>query len=363
MIGILWGKIRPYLKWLIILAVAAAAVTFGWRYYAGAQEQPAAAGPAILVERGDIMAQVSATGTLKPVNMVDVSSKITGLIKELRVAENQQVTANQILLVLDDTRLQAQLSQARARLANAAANNERNERLSKIGAVSKQQLDSSRLEYNLAQASYDEVASDLDDTVIRAPINGTVIGEPIPAGQTVAPGISNPMVIMTIADMSKMQIDTQVDESDIGKVAVGQKVTFTVDAYSDRTFNGTVSNISQKANVQQNVVYYNVVIDVDTEGSQVLKPTMTARVTLNVGESTNVLLVPLSAVKSSKGQQYVQVLKDGHPQNVNVTTGLMSDEKIEITSGLEDGDQVLVSQTKAPANAGSMRMPGMRMPR
>lgn len=363
MVGILWGKIRPYLKWLVLLIIAAAAVTFGWRYYAGAKEQPAAS-QTVPVERGDIMAQVSATGTIKPVNIVDVSSKITGLIKELRVAENQQVTANQILLVLDDTRLQAQLSQARARLANAAANNERNERLSKIGAVSKQQLDSSRLEYNLAQASYDEVSSQLDDTVIRAPINGTVIGEPIPAGQTVAQGISNPMVIMTIADMSKMQIDTQVDESDIGKVAVGQKATFTVDAYSERTFTGTVSNISQKANVQQNVVYYNVVIDVDNDGSQVLKPTMTARVTLNVGESKNALLVPLSAVKSNKGQQYVQVLKNGHPQNVNVTTGLMSDEKIEIISGLADGDQVMVSQTKAPANTGgSMRVPGMRMPR
>ena len=348
-----WEKVSKYKKWIVLPVVVALAIKFGIPLYASTKEKPTSVGQTVLAERGDIASLVAATGTIKPVNMVDVSSKITGLIQEVKVDENQKVGVGQVLLILDDTRLQAQLSQAQARLANARANFERNQQLNKIGAVSNQQLDSSRLEYSLAKAAYDDAASQLDETVIKAPINGTVIGKPIPAGQTVSPGISNPMVLMTIADMSKMQIDTQIDESDIGKVTVGQKATFTVDAYPGKTFQGVVSNISQKANIQQNVVYYNVIIDVDSSDSGVLKPTMTARVSVNVGESKNTILVPLAAVKSNKNQQYVQVMKAGQPQNVPVTTGLMSDDKVEITSGLQDGDQIVLTQTKTPAKSGS----------
>jgi HlyD family secretion protein len=144
-----------------------------------------------------------------------------------------------------------------------------------------------------------------------------------------------------------MQINTQVDESDIGKMAVGQKATFTVDAYPGKVFNGVVSSVSQKATIQQNVVYYAVTIDV-SGGDGELKPTMTARVSVNVGESKNALTVPLAAVKTNKNQQYVVVMKNGQAENVNVTTGLTSDDRVEITSGLEGGDQVVVSQAKTP---------------
>ncbi len=151
---------------------------------------------------------------------------------------------------------------------------------------------------------------------------------------------------MSVADLSKMQIDTQVDESDIGKVVLGQKVDFTVDAYIDKVFTGRVSNISQKANVQQNVVYY--VVTIDVEGPvMVLKPTMTARVSIHSGESKNAILVPLSAIKENKGQQYVQTMVNGKVENINVTTGLSGEDKVEILSGLTDGDQILLPQAKA----------------
>jgi HlyD family secretion protein len=340
-----WQKLVLHKKWLILAVVLAVAVKGGLAWQASNKAKAATNVQTAAVIRGDITSLVSATGTIKPVNSVDVSSKITGLIKETKVQENDAVKAGQVLVALDDTRLQAQVSQARERLANARANYERNERLSRIGAVSDQQLDSARLEYKVAQANYDDAASQLDDTVIRAPIDGVVIGKPIPAGQTVAQGIANPMVILTVADLSRMQIETQVDESDIGKVAVGQKATFTVDAYPGKTFSGVVSSVSQKAIVQQNVVYYGVIIDVDG-GDGGLKPTMTARVSVNVGESKNVMTVPLAAVKTNKNQQYVVVMKNGQPANVNVTTGLTSDDRVEITSGLGDGDQVVVSQVK-----------------
>jgi HlyD family secretion protein len=341
----IWQKIVKHNKWILLAIVLAVAVKGGLAWQASSKAKAATNVQTAAVIRADVTSVVSATGTIKPVNMVDVSSKITGLIKETKVQENDVVKAGQVLIVLDDSRLQAQVTQYRERLANAQANFERNSRLNKIGAVSDQQLDASRMEYKVAQANYDEASSQLDDTVIRAPIDGVVIGKPIPAGQTVAQGLSNPMVILTVADLSKMQIETQVDESDIGKVAVGQKATFTVDAYPGKVFTGVVSSVSQKATVQQNVVYYGVIIDVDA-GDRELKPTMTARVSVAVGESKNALTVPLAAVKTNKNQQYVVIMKNGQATNVNVTTGLTSDERVEITSGLTDGDQVVVSQPK-----------------
>lgn len=351
-------KLWNYKLWLVIVVIALAAGKFGLDFYRQ-QNKPAAAVRLVTVEKGDIFSVVSATGTIAPVNSVNVSSKLTGLIKEVRINENDYVSAGQVLVMLDDTRLSAQVAQAQARLANATANFERMKQLSRIGAIANQQLDAARMEFNVAQAAYDDAASQLEDTVIRAPVAGTVIGKPIPAGQTVSPGISSPMVLLTIADMSKMQIEALIDESDIGKVLVGQSVTFTVDAYPDKMFDGEVVSISHKANIQQNVVYYPVIIDVDSPQG-LLKPTMTARVSVHAGESKNTLIVPLQAVKQTKNQRYVQVLKNGQPQNTVVTTGLTSDDRIEITKGLKEGDQIILPQAKQqtgqPVGPNPMRM-------
>lgn len=341
----IWQKGFRYKKIILLLIIVAVAAKFGVAMYLD-KNKPVTTGQLIPVERGDIISLVAATGTIKPVNIVDISSKITGLIKEVRVQENEQVKEGQILILLDDKRLMAQVSQSRAKLDNSAANYQRNLELNRIGAVSNQQLDAASMDYRVAQATYDDAISQLDDTVIKAPIDGIIIGKPIPAGQTVAPGISTPMVLMSVADLSKMQIEAQVDESDIGKIVVGQRVDFTVDAYTDKIFTGTVSNISQKANIQQNVVYY--VVTIDVEGPEtMLKPTMTARVSIHSGESKNTILVPLAAIKENKGQQYVQTIINGKVENINITTGLASEDKVEILNGLTDGDQILLPQAKA----------------
>lgn len=357
----LWLFIMKYKKWLLLVILAAAAVKGGLVYQASQTKQTVTA-KTVKVERGDIVSTVSATGTIKPVNMVEISSKITGLIEEMKVQENDAVKAGQELVVLDDTRLQAQASQAREKLNNAATNYERNERLNRIGAVSEQQLDSSRLDYKVAQAAYDDAVSQLSDTIIKAPIEGIVIGKPIPAGQTVAQGISNPMVILTIADMSKMQIETQVDETDIGKIAVGQTATFTVDAYTGKQFTGKVSRISQKATVTSNVVYYTVFIDVDATDN-LLKPTMTARVSIHSGESKDTLTLPLSALKSGSQGQYVTVSRgNGKTEDVAVTTGLSGEDRIEVTGGVSEGDQVVVAQVKASSASTQQRQGGSGIP-
>lgn len=358
-----WKKILSYKKAIMIGVVLILGVAGGTYLYKGKPVQ-AAVGPTVTVERGDVISMVSATGTIKPVNMVDVSSKISGLVEDVKVRENDQVTAGQILLVLDDTHLQAMVDQARARLANASSNYERNQRLHDIGAVSAQQLDASRTDYSIAKATYEDAISQLNETVIRSPINGQVIGKPIPAGQAVAPGVSTPMVLLTVADMSQMQIETQVDESDIGRITPGQRVTFTVDAYPGKTFDGVVANVSQKANIQSNVVYYSVLVNVNS-ADHLLKPTMTARVSITIAESKNALVVPLTAIKSSNGQQYVIVVENGKTRNTPVTIGLVGDDKNEILSGVTEGDQILASQVKPKSstgqsgNKGGGMIPGM----
>ena len=353
-------KLMRYKWWLLILIVAVVGGKYGYDHLQE-KNKPAISGRVTAVERSDIMASVAATGTIAPVNSVNVSSKITGLIKEVKVNENDIVKAGQVLIQLDDTHLRALVNQAKARLANSSANYYRMERLASIGAVSSQQLDAALMDYNVAQAAYDDAVSQFEDTVIKAPVAGTVIGKPIPAGQTVSPGISTPMILLTIADMSRMQIEAQIDETDIGKVLLGQKVTFTVDAYPGKTFTGKVSNISQKANIQQNVVYYPVIIDVDSpEG--LLRPTMTARISVLAGERKNVITVPLAAVKEAKGQRYVVVVKGDKTENVTVTTGLSSEDRIEITGGLQDGDYILMPQSKQqggmPAGGNPLRIMG-----
>jgi HlyD family secretion protein len=356
---LIWKSILQYKIWIIVVVILLTVAGSAFYMYKS-KTAPIVVGPTVKVERGDILSMVSATGTISPVNLVDISSKITGLIKEVKVMENDQVTLGQVLLVLDDTHLQAQVAQAQAHLDNVAGIYKRTQQLADMGAVANQTLDTSRSDYNVAQAAYDDAVSQLNDTVIRSPINGQVIGKPTPAGQAVAPGVSTPMVLLTVADMSKMQIDTQVDESDIGKIQVGQKVTFTVDAYPNQTFSGVISNVSQKATVVSNVVYYNVLVDVDTNGENLLKPTMTARVSINVAESKNALIVPLAAVKSNSNGQYVAVVRNGKIEDTSVTTGITGDNKIEILSGLMEGDQIIASSAKAQAS-GSTRggiMPG-----
>lgn len=347
-------SLKKYAWTLLLLLVCLVGAYYAYGYFQQ-QNKPKPVGRQIKAERGNIVSIVSATGTISPVDNINVSSKITGLITEVKVIENQQVTANDILVVLDDSKYRAQLAQAGARLANAEANFNRASRMNQAGGYSHQQLDAAKMDYAVAKASYDDAASNLQDTVIRAPISGIVIGKPIPAGQTVSPGISNPMVLLTIVDMARMQIEALVDESDIGKIKLNQKVSFTVDAYPEKTFTGKVGIISNKANVQQNVVYYAVLIDVDSpEG--LLKPTMTARVSLHIGERNNVIVVPTLAIRDNRGQRFVQVLRKGQsePEAVKITTGMSSEDRIEVISGLSEGDTVVLPQS----GAGAGRIPG-----
>ncbi len=331
------SRYKWWIAGLLTLAVAAA----GGALYYQKSAAPVAAVTTVAVERGDVRSVVSATGTLKAVNSVDISSRVTGLISEVKVKENDLVQAGQVLAILDDTSVRAQVDQYRVQEANYAAVYERSKKLYAIGGESAQQLDSDRTNYLVAKANYENFATQLGYYVITSPIDGMVVGTPTPAGQTVVQGISAAQVLMTIADLAKMEIKVLVDETDIGKIKVGQQVSFTVDAYTDKTFAGKVTSVSRSATTSSNVIYYPVYVAVSAP-QDLLFPTMTARVTINVGESKNVLVVPLSAVKEDNGRKFVQAMAGGKEQRKAVQVGLSDDEKVEIVSGLSEGDQVIL---------------------
>lgn len=342
--------------WLLLLVFCILA-SIGGVYYDKKSSKPVVTDTITQVAREDIAAVISATGTISPLNSVEISSRVTGLIAQVNVQENDFVKAGQTLLVLDDSSLKAQVAQYYSQLLNYRAIYERSKKLAEVGGQSVQQLDSDRTNYLVAQSTYDNYASQLEYYVIKAPIDGLVIGKPTPAGQTVAQGISSPQVIMTIADMSKMQIKVLVDETDVGRVKVGQKVVFTVDSYADRNFSGRVTSISRSATTSSNVIYYPVYVDVDSDDG-LLYPTMTARVTIQVGESSNALVVPLAAIKEEKGQKFVQVVENGQARRVPVQSGLSDDAKVEIVSGLNEGDQIIVPAAKAKSTTSNTQRLG-----
>lgn len=316
----------------------------------GAAQMKAAA-----VKRGNIAVFIVVTGSLQAAHKVDIVSKIAAQIKEVKVRENDEVTAGQELVILDDPGLRSNIDKAETTLQHAWDHYQRQLSLFGQGAVSKQVEEDARKGYLLAQKDYENFADQMKDIVITAPINGTVIGEPMLAGQTVVTGYgSNPMVILTIADLSKMQVEVLVGENDIGKVKPRQDVQFGVDAYPNKVFTGTVGKISNKMITQENsrAVYYKVTIDIADSGG-LLKPGMTARATIAGEKKDNILLVPLAAIKDDHGQKYVQVMEDGKINNAAVQLGIMTEEEAEVLAGLTEGQEVVLFRVSNVTEPGS----------
>ena len=355
-------KLKKRLKWIILLIIIIAAGAFGYNYYQ--QQQQMANKPIIETVPAKYMSMksvVSATGTIKPLESVEVSSKITARVKQVLVKENDHVTAGQTVALLDGKDYETQREQAEFTLNNAKVKYERTSYLYNIGAKSKEELDDAQYNYDTAESKLAEAESNLSETVIVSPMDGVVIGEPVTDGTMAVQGNSNPTVIMRIADLSQKQITAKVDETDIGNVRVGQKATFTVDAYNGKTFTATVSKISQtdldnswntsstsgsSSSSSAAVIYYSVTLDVD-DPEGLLMPSMTARVEIETANKDNALAVPLSALKTDSNGSYVVIVKkDGTTENRYVETGIYSDDNVEIVSGLSEGEQVSVAMAK-----------------
>ena len=300
------------------------------------------------VEYGTLKDSISATGSLSAVDNVDISSKITGRIVEVLVEENQ--------VKLDATALEATARQMKARLDNAELTYNRYTALLARGAISRSDYDLAESDYIVAKANYDQAVSDVNDTVITSPIAGYIIGEPTPVGQTISSGISEPQVIMSVANLDDMQIDTLVDESDIGRVKVGQTVEFTVDAYPEETFTGTVRLISRSAVTEDNVIYYTVYVDVANPEGKLL-PTMTARTNIIIQQQDNTLMVPPNCIYYDGDRRYVKVYDEASKtsRDVDVTVGLTGEDSIAVTGDIKEGDVLLVKQRATQQN--NMRGP------
>ncbi|WP_026766232.1 efflux RND transporter periplasmic adaptor subunit [Selenomonas ruminantium] len=357
------------IKTAIALVVLIAAGVYGYQYYQGQQEaKKAAAVETTPVVRMNLKSTVSATGTIKPVNSVEVSSKVTARIKDVLVKENDTVTAGQTVATLDATDYTEKRNQAQYKVANTKAKYERAQYLYSIGADTQEQLEDAKMNYDTAVSSLAESQSNMNEMTIVAPMSGIVVGEPQTPGTMAVQGTSNPTVIMRIADMSSKQILAKVDETDIGSVKVGQTATFTVDSFNGKTFTARVSKISQtdtsnswnintssssssSSSSSASVIYYYVTLDVDDPDNMLL-PAMTARVEINTAEKNDALVVPLSTLKTdAKGSYVIVKNEDGTQENRYVSTGIYSDEYVEILDGLSEGEQVVSTYVAKSADS------------
>ncbi len=332
--------------------------------------------------RGNIVSTVTATGTVNPVTTVLVGTQVSGMIKDIYVDFNSPVKKGQLIAQIDPSTFQAQVAQARANLLTAKANLDkarstladakrtrgRQKKLLALNLVAQSDFDTADTNYetslaqvsaSVAQVSQSQAALrmaeiNLKYTRIISPVNGTVVSRNVDVGQTVAASFQTPTLFNIARDLTKMQIDTSVDEADIGKVNVGQPVEFNVDAYPDITFKGRVLQVRNAPITVQNVVTYDVVIQVDNSDLK-LKPGMTANISIIVSSRKDALSVPNSAFrfrlaggKKPGGKQKnlgrgVWVLEQGKPVWVKAEPGISDGNYTEIVSGdLRDGQDVIV---------------------
>ena len=261
-------------------------------------------------DRGNITMTVTATGTLSAVTTVQVGSQVSGVISRLYADFNSKVHKGQLLAELDPTPFQAQVEQrqadltkARVEAANAKVSYDRQARLAAAGLAAQADLDSAKAQYDAAAAGVQQAAAalrqaqtNLQYTKISSPIAGVVVDRAYDVGQTVAASFQAPTLFQIAQDLTKMQVQADVDQSDIGRVHVGQDARFTVDSYPDQEFRGRIAQIRLNATVSQNVVTYPVIVEV-ANPEQKLTPKMTANITIDVANVQNVLRIPNAALR------------------------------------------------------------------
>jgi HlyD family secretion protein len=386
---------------LLALAVIAAVGAIWWLSGTGGNVRYATAP----VSRGDVTRAVVATGTVNPVLTIIVGSYVSGTIQDIQCDFNTQVKQGQICAKIDPRPYQtvvdqnkanlgvaqAQLEKDKANLGYAQVAYDRNARLVKTNAVSQDVFDSAKsaLDQAKAQMGVDEATIEqrkaqleaaqvnLGYTNIVSPVNGTVVARNVTIGQTVAASFQTPTLFLIATDLTQMQVDTNVSESDIGGIKEGDKGYFAVDAFPNRVFQGTVTQIRQAPQTLQNVVTYDVVVSVDNS-DLALKPGMTAASRIVTDERKNVLRVPSQTLRfvpsgaaarapeahgvtapSSEGAIYV--LRDGMPMRVPVTVGLDDDSHAEIVKGdLAPGERVIVTEQRGGAPSKAPTPPRIR---
>jgi len=333
------------------------------------------------IARGAITRTVTATGTVNPELTIIVGSYVSGVIQDLFCDYNTQVKKGQVCAKIDPRPYQTVVDQNKANLAVAKAQLEKDKAalqyaklaadrdawLLKSNAVSQDAYDNAKSVYDQAQAqiTFDEATIEqrqaeldaaqvnLDYTDIISPVDGTVVSRNVTIGQTMAASLQTPTLFLIASDLTRMEVDTNVSESDVGGIKEGQKATFNVDAYPKRTFEGTVSQVRQSPQTVQNVVTYDIVITVSNQ-DLALKPGLTAATRIVVDQRDDVVRVPNAALRyrpsgvaarGASDQIQIWVLREGKPVAVPVVAGLDDDSYTEIVSGeVRPGDQVITAE-------------------
>ena len=416
-------KLKPKLLIAGILTVIAVLVAGYWGMRDGAKETPYLTAP---VQRGDITQVVTATGSLQAVVTVQVGSQISGTIDRLYADFNSNVKKDQPIAQLNQDKFKASVDQAKANVLAGQANlvkarvsvddtrrtMERNRELRQRNLISQSDLDTAQAAYDAAvaqldvnqaqvaqaQASLNQAAVDLNNTTVRSPVDGIVVSRSVDVGQTVAASLQAPVLFLIANDLAKMQVDTNVSESDVGNVWMDQEVNFTVDAYPARRFQGKVLQVRNAPIMVQNVVTYDAVVGVDNK-ELLLKPGMTANVEFLVSRKSEALKIPNAALRfrptedkaqpqaaasgdragqggssgagrggnragqgaRSRGEgrggreATVYVLRDEKATPVKVRVGITDGTSTEVvTDALKEGEQVVVAMSttgKQPATA------------
>lgn len=331
------------------------------------------------VERDAINLSITATGTINPLNKVDVGTQVSGIISKIYVDFNSEVEQGQLIAQLDPAPLQAEKAVAEESLCAAELDYklqkktyERQKRLFDRELISETEYDNAenaylKAESNLRQSrlTLQRAEINLGYTQIYSPISGVVLSRAVDEGQTVASGYSTPTLFTIAADLREMQLVANIDEADIGAVAEGQRVSFTVDAYIDTQFEGTVKQVRLQSASTSNVVTYQVVIDAPNPDLK-LKPGMTANATIYTLEKEGVFAVPARALRfvpadmddkrrEELPETHVFVrLADGTTEPREVTTGITNGVQTEIVSGLAEGDVVVVGMAGAARSEQNM---------
>ena len=353
--------------------------------------------------RGDLVASVTATGTVNPLKTVQVGTYVSGPVQAIDVDFNSPVKNGQRVAKIDPRPFELRVRQSEAALANArakvdkarsdleykTANLARNQKLARQGIIAADAVqvlasgvDQARADVALAEAEAQQSAAQLEEarvnlgyTDIVSPVDGVVVSRAVDVGQTVAASFQTPTLFVIAEDLTKMQVNANVSEADIGVVREGQPATFSVDAYPERMFTGTVAQVRNSPLNVQNVITYDVVIDADN-ADLALRPGMTANVDIVTGKRDDVLRVPTAALRfrppagdrttaAPPDGTAVWRLANGRPEPVNVETGLADDSYTEVKPGnLVEGDPVIVAVERprtATDTTGTQRPPGFNM--
>ena len=321
------------------------------------------------VSKQNISTSITATGTIEPVTKVEVGTQVSGIIDKIYVDYNSVVKKGQVIAELDKTNLVSELNSAQSNLANAQsnltyqkANYSRYKNLYDKGLIAANDFENARLSYEQAQQqvkiqqqSVEKARTNLGYATITSPIDGVILSKEVEEGQTVASAMTTPTLFNIAQDLTDMRVIADIDEADIGGVVEGQRVTFTVDAFPDDVFDGSVTQVRQEATTESNVVTYEVVISAPNDDLK-LKPGLTANVTIYTLEKNNVLTVPAKALRFTPNDA---IMTDGesiedvkaknkvwtregnvfkaHAVEIGTTNGTLT----EIVSGIKEGTEVL----------------------